>query len=670
MDGDDTGADRPTLVVYHRDGIEVHPLVPDRPVVIGRTEPSDIQPRSRRLSRRHAQFVWADGVVWVEDLRSTNGTYVNGQRIAARTSLATGDEVTLGSVTVSLRTGGEGWLTSLGLESHAQFESLVGQELDRARTFDRPLTVVMLRARDPRGPRLGTWVPPLARRLRKVDRAALFGPDCVEVLLPEMDTAAATSFAESVVSDLADLVPLYAGIAVWPEAVGGRTAVAELLEMARAAATSTSDAEPVQVAGIASGSFAPVVERGPVVCDTAMLGLYRTVKRVANSMISVLIVGETGTGKELIARAIHDSSDRHGGPLKIINCGAIPPNLLESLLFGHERGSFTGADQRREGVFVDADHGTVFLDEVGELPLLAQVALLRVLETRRIIRVGSTQEIPVDVRVLAATHRNLEAMCDDGSFRWDLLYRLNAVTLVVPPLRDRSTEIRPLVQHFLAESNRVNGRSVKGVTPDAMALLERYRWPGNVRELRNTLDRAVVVCGGDRITPADLPERLLAVQGPGESPPGVHPGRLSARPSAPLHAAPPTWTSSSDDSPSGPTPFDLKTQLRTFEIDLITAALSETGGNQTLAAAILAIPRRTLVYKIRSFDIRFEGREPTRGPLKHEPPVSFSARLDQFERQLIDQAMSRARGDLQTAARLLNIQKRTLASKLDRRVDH
>jgi len=215
----------------------------------------------------------------------------------------------------------------------------------------------------------------------------------------------------------------------------------------------------------------------------------------------------TGTGKEVLARLIHEGGPRRDKPLVAVNCGAIPAELLESTLFGHERGAFTGAGQQQKGLFEAADGGTIMLDEVGELPAAAQVALLRVLEEKRVRRVGATREIEVDVRVIAATHRDLEAMVEARSFRRDLFYRLNGVDVTLPPLRARREDIAPLAERFLKKAAKANGREVRSIAPEAMVLLKEYGWPGNVRELRNAVERAVVIAEAARLL--DMPLRTL-----------------------------------------------------------------------------------------------------------------------------------------------------------------
>jgi DNA-binding NtrC family response regulator len=233
-------------------------------------------------------------------------------------------------------------------------------------------------------------------------------------------------------------------------------------------------------------------------------------RRVVTSESSLLILGETGVGKERLARAIHAEGARSAGPFMALNCGALPETLLESELFGHEEGAFTGATRSRKGYFELAHRGTIFLDEIGEMPLHLQVKLLRVLDQHRIQRVGAEKPIDVDVRVMAATNRDLEADVAQGRFRSDLYYRLAVVTLEIPPLRERREDIRPLAESYLAHFNAQTGRTLTGLEPPALKAMERYPWPGNVRELINALERAVLLAGGERIGPQDLPLRVRA----------------------------------------------------------------------------------------------------------------------------------------------------------------
>jgi DNA-binding NtrC family response regulator len=245
----------------------------------------------------------------------------------------------------------------------------------------------------------------------------------------------------------------------------------------------------------------------------AMREVFSLVDRVATSAVDVLVTGETGTGKELVARAIHGRSRRANGPFVPVDCGAIPEALMESELFGHERGAFTGADARRMGLVEFADGGTLFLDEVGELPLPLQAKLLRVLQERRVRRVGARQENAVDVRVVAATSRDVDALVKSGAFRRDLYYRINVVRIDLPPLRDRGDDVGLLAEHFAAKASREMGRPVGGLSTDVYQVLKAYHWPGNVRELQNVVRRALALARSPTAGIDDLPDEVVAAAG-------------------------------------------------------------------------------------------------------------------------------------------------------------
>lgn len=321
----------------------------------------------------------------------------------------------------------------------------------------------------------------------------------------------------------------------------------------------------------ADGPRQPNADPDYVIVNPKMRQLYSDTKRAARADVPLLVLGETGSGKEHVARTFHRDGPRSEKPFVAVNCAAIPASLIESTLFGHERGAFTGALARSVGVFERASGGVLFLDEIGDLGMSAQAALLRALETRRITRVGGVTEIPVDVRLVAATHCDLEDMVDEGTFREDLYFRLNGIQVLVPPLRERPDEIEPLVLLVLAAARREWSVRAERVAPDAMDAIRRYSWPGNVRQLRHAVERAALLGDGKSITCADLPPYVFQVD-----------------PSPPLLGTEPHLD------------LALKPQLRRYERALIDEALRRAGGNRQMAAKLLRIPLRTLFRKLRT----------------------------------------------------------------------
>ncbi len=315
-----------------------------------------------------------------------------------------------------------------------------------------------------------------------------------------------------------------------------------------------------------------------------MQKLYRIIEKVADTDSTVLISGESGTGKELVAKTIHFNSSRANNPFVPVNCAAIPRDLIESELFGHEKGAFTGAVGTRVGRFELANGGTVFLDEIGELPAALQVKLLRVIQEREFERVGGTRTIRLDVRILAATNRDLEQATRDGAFREDLFYRLNVIPVRVPPLREREDDIPLLLDHFLSEFCRKKKKTPLKVSPDAAALLRRYQWPGNVRELENAVERMIILNDRGTITVEDLPDHVRKVTGP------------VARRAPAEGGAFPGLAKSLEWTPSG---IDLNGVLDELERALILQALDKSGGVKNRAAALLGLTRTTLIEKIK-----------------------------------------------------------------------
>ena len=305
--------------------------------------------------------------------------------------------------------------------------------------------------------------------------------------------------------------------------------------------------------------------------SSAMNEVLNLAGRVAASRAAVLIQGESGTGKELFARLIHSSSPRFARPMITVNCAALPENLLESELFGHEKGAFTGASQRRIGRFEEADGGTLFLDEIGELSPAVQVKILRFLQEREFQRLGDNRTLHSDVRIISATNQNLKKKIEGETFREDLFYRLNVVAITVPPLRERKEDISPLIDHFLSRFSRDNGIAIEGIVPEAKDLLLKYDYPGNVRELENIIERAVVIARGAFITKKDLPftEDLL------------HPGRDEIEMQR-----------------------SLKESVEALERQMICKAMKETRNHQTRAADLLGLSERMLRYKLKKYRLK------------------------------------------------------------------
>ncbi|QBG49208.1 sigma-54-dependent Fis family transcriptional regulator [Verrucomicrobia bacterium S94] len=302
--------------------------------------------------------------------------------------------------------------------------------------------------------------------------------------------------------------------------------------------------------------------------SAAMQEVFDTIRQVSGSRATVLIQGESGTGKELVAKAIHQLSPRHNGPFVAVHCAALSQNILESELFGHEKGAFTGAMERRIGRFEKADGGSLFLDEISEIDANVQVKILRALEERQVERVGGDTPVDVDTRLIAATNRDLKAMVEDGDFREDLFYRLYVVVITLPPLRERQDDILLLLNHYLAVFNEENGKQIEGFTPAAYELLSAYDWPGNIRELRNLVERMVVLARGKVLDVPDIPSQV----------------REKAR-------------------GGGEIKVDAELTVDEMERRMIIQALEKTGGNRTKAAEKLGISRRTLHRKLNQYEI-------------------------------------------------------------------
>jgi len=371
----------------------------------------------------------------------------------------------------------------------------------------------------------------------------------------------------------------------------------------------TADALPTEAASLLGSS-------------ETMRRIREVVDQVAPTDITVLITGESGTGKEVVAKAIHQGSRRSRKPMVSVNCGAIPEGIIESELFGHERGSFTGASELRKGYFELADGGTIFLDEIGELPMAAQVKFLRILENGEYLRVGSSLPRKVNVRVIAATNKDLEVETRHRRFRQDLLFRLRSVTIMVPPLRERPEDIPTFVEGFAGETARKHGLEYRGISDAAMEALIVYRWPGNVRELRNVIESMLVLEGGRRIELDDI-RRYLP-----DGEPVVENRHL---------------------------PVPVSRSVEEAERELILRALLDIKGNIMELRSLVEQQTQSMEAVARAGEASVLGRDPA-----EEPDLS----LQEMERKLIAEALERHHGNRRVAARVLNISERTLYRKI------
>jgi DNA-binding NtrC family response regulator len=532
---------RRSLVIVGPDGVQTIGLEEAGTLTIGRAPENGIVVDDPAMSRTHAA-IHVGAEIEVEDLDSANGTRVGGAPLSSgeRRILSPGDTFDVGStIGVYQRIA---HTPRKRLRTHSYFEARV-EEACATRTKRTPFAVVRIQ--------IDGRLPPdeveaaLVADLESGDVVASYAPDQVEILLLGRIRPAVERIVHATLERLGGRA--HAGIALHPEHGIGVDALI-------AAAT----------ASLAGEERAP---SGTVIADPAMKELHRLVDRVAQGSIPVLLLGETGVGKEVVAEAIHRRSPRGDRPFPRLNCAALSEHIVDSELFGHEKGAFTGADRAKEGLLETASGGTLFLDEVGELPLSTQAKLLRAIEQGEVLRVGAVTARPIDVRFVSATNRDLEAEVAAGRFRRDLYYRLNAATLSIPPLRERTSEIEPLADSFLRRAAGELGLLRTPVlAPATLDLMRSYAWPGNIRELRNAIDRAVLLCPGEVIEPIHLPFEKISVSWP--------------KPSA----------------------HDLSAEEQSHR-DRIIAALEGCAGNQTRAAEALGVARQTLSRWLTRYDL-------------------------------------------------------------------
>ncbi|WP_437275129.1 sigma 54-interacting transcriptional regulator [Sorangium sp. So ce375] len=548
-------------------------LPDDGVLIVGRSDEADVRIDTTAVSRRHAKLIASGGEIGITDLGSHNGTLVNGERIEGSRTLDSGDVITIGDATLILRR--ESPSRGSALVDMGRLRRRVEEEIERAADFARPfgLAVVSIGSAQSRA----ALVQRALSVLRLVDLVAWHGASLLAIGFPELGGESARAAVLQVLEAIAPLAPeARAGLASYPFD-GGDTDT--LLAGARTAA---SIAAPGAIASASETAVRHIIgERTILVADAAMIRLFELIRRLAASDLPVLVLGETGAGKENAAAAVHHWSARAPKPLITLNCAALPETLVESELFGYEKGAFSDARAPKPGLLERAHGGTMFLDEIGELPLGVQAKLLRALEAKRITRLGDVRDREVDIRIVAATNRDLEAEVRAGRFRQDLLFRLSAAVVELPPLRHRRRELPILARLFLAEACARTGRPAIELSEAALAALFAHPFPGNVRELKNAMEYAAATADGPVLDPWSLPERIVGLDVP---------PRPAADTPAPAAAAPARFR-------------PIAEELRDLECTRIRQALDAADGIQTRAAALLGMPIRTFTSKLKQYGI-------------------------------------------------------------------
>ncbi len=586
-------ADRPWLMVF-RAGSSERILLPDEgEATLGSGSASTVLLEGPGVSPVHATLRLGPAEVLLAPSPGAT-VLLNDDPLPSPRVLASGDALTLGGVTLVFHDRpGRG--TRRAVLDPGPFRTRLRQEVERCLRSGGSLSVMILRLGRAAPGDLRAAVEAVGASVRQVDVVCWDGTSEIAVILPETAETASLPTRRALEAASAHAPGVRAGYALCPADAHD---VDGLLTGARNAASTAGIGDVAAVSAIVVRST--VGDRQLVVVDPGMRRLLELVERLAASDLPVLIEGETGVGKEMVALALHEWSSRTGRPFLAINCAAVAETLFESELFGHERGAFTGAATTKKGLLESAQGGTVLLDEIGECPAHVQPKLLRVLETRRVARVGAVVERPVDVRIVAATNRDLEGDVLSGRFRRDLYYRLASARLTVPPLRDRPLDMPVLARDFLEAAFQAKGRRPPVISPDAMRRLALHDWPGNVRELRNLMDYCAATLDGDVLLPRHIPADV-------------------ARHAAPWLAGEPGQATGSALVGAGFEPFErrrhakLGDEVRELQRTRILQALTVSEGVRIEAARLLSLPLRTLVTRLSEFGINPPGRSPVPG---------------------------------------------------------
>lgn len=593
-DGGAAGRDEPSYLLIIADGSSSAFALSDQPeVTMGRSSEVSLRIHHASVSRRHARLLLQGGDYVVEDLGSHNGTKVNGQRISGPCPVRSGDVIAVGEVLLILHQPAAAPPPRMVLDARSLRRRLC-EERERSLHYERPFALLTIDLGVGPWDRDGLAVA-LHPQLRNMDVLGVLGESLLCVVLPDLDEEEVVELGHALLAQLLPQHPrVRGGYSLCP---GDGHEIDTLITVSRRAAEASSAGRVVGAAAIPS--IRQFGEQTVLLADPAMLRLYDLIERLGQSTMPVLISGETGCGKELAAAALHHHSPRRGKRLLAINCAALPDTLAESELFGHERGAFSGAVQAKVGLLESAQGGTVFLDEVGELSPAIQAKLLRALETQRIVRVGDVRERPIDIRLVAATHRDLEAEAKAGRFRQDLYFRLGAAVVSLPPLRHRPMEIPMLARTFLSKARRRLEKAPLFLSDQVMERLLAYRWPGNVRELKNDMEFLATTVADGAVEIWHLPAKL-----------GVSSAKeTESLKTSPVSGAPPFARSAElphaipATGRRGGTFVPIEQELRSLERTRMLEALEATQGVQSQAAELLAMPKRTFFAKMKYYGL-------------------------------------------------------------------